>query len=198
MIVFLNNNTEEPFKIIKKKYEEAVSKNQNLVQAICISSYNKRENEISSRYVNLKYIDDNKFIFFTNYNSPKSQDFITHENIAAVFFWDSINTQIRFKAKISKTSPLFNAKYFKSRSRFKNALSISSKQSMPIDSYELVEKKYNEIFRNNDLIQCPEYWGGYSFVPYEIEIWEGNEFRLNKRNLYTKDNTSWNHFILEP
>jgi pyridoxine/pyridoxamine 5'-phosphate oxidase len=44
----------------------------------------------------------------------------------------------------------------------------------------------------------PSYWGGYSFTPYEIEFWEGNEFRLNKRNLYKKDMNKWNHYILEP
>ena len=45
---------------------------------------------------------------------------------------------------------------------------------------------------------CPENWGGYSFTPYEIEFWEGNKFRLNKRDLYKKEGNIWNHFILEP
>ena len=29
-------------------------------------------------------------------------------------------------------------------------------------------------------------------------IAKGNEYRLNRRNLYKLDNDSWNHFILEP
>jgi pyridoxine/pyridoxamine 5'-phosphate oxidase len=102
------------------------------------------------------------------------------------------------KAKIKKTSNEFNQKYFFNRSEEKNALAISSNQSKKIGSFEQVKKNYNKSLKNDDLKKCPSYWGAYSFKPYEIEFWEGNEFRLNKRNLYTKDNTSWKHFILEP
>ena len=41
--------------------------------------------EVSSRYVNVKYINQDKF-FFTNYNSIKAKDFLDHKQIAAVFF----------------------------------------------------------------------------------------------------------------
>ena len=88
--------------------------------------------------------------------------------------------------------------YFKQRSKEKNALAISSNQSQPISSYEEVRKKYNMTKNNGDLDKCPNYWGGFTFKPFSIEFWEGNEFRLNKRNLYKKDNTNWNHYILEP
>ena len=102
------------------------------------------------------------------------------------------------KAKIKKTSDEFNQNYFFDRSKEKNALAISSKQSKKIGSFEQVKENYNKSLNNDDLKTCPKYWGGFSFVPYEIEFWEGNEFRLNKRNLYKKDNTNWNHYILEP
>ena len=34
----------------------------------------------------LKIVEDKKFIFFTNYNSPKATQFESHEQIAATFF----------------------------------------------------------------------------------------------------------------
>ena len=34
--------------------------------------------------------------------------------------------------------------------------------------------------------------------PYEFEFWEGNDHRLNKRDLYFKEHNSWRHSILEP
>ena len=40
------------------------------------------------RFVNLKFIDNDKFIFFTNYNSPKSLAFETHNQISGLFFWE--------------------------------------------------------------------------------------------------------------
>ena len=102
------------------------------------------------------------------------------------------------KAKIKRTSISFNNRYFKTRNINKNALAISSNQSNIIASYDQIIQNYEKVKNNDNLKKCPKYWGGYSFKPYEIEFWEGNEFRLNKRNLYIKDNTSWNHFILEP
>ena len=198
MIKFNNLNQEIPYQLLKKKYDEAIDTGQKGIEAISISSFNKEINEVGSRYVNLKFIMNDELIFFSNYESPKAAAFNSHNQIAALIYWSSINVQIRMKAKIKKTSDEFNQKYFFNRSEEKNALAISSNQSKIIDSFDAVQVNFKKSLRNDNLKECPKYWGGYSFKPYEIEFWEGNEFRLNKRNLYTKDNTSWNHFILEP
>jgi len=198
MIKFTNISKEEPFQILYNKYLQASSKDQELIQAICISSLSKSKNEVDSRYVNLKFIDGNEFIFFSNYLSPKAIQFKSNNRISALFFWPSINTQIRMKAKIKKTSNKFNQDYFSKRVVEKNALAISSKQSKPIASFQNIQENYNYILERNDLKVCPKYWGGFSFTPYEIEFWEGNEFRLNKRNLYKKEKNKWKQYILEP
>jgi pyridoxamine 5'-phosphate oxidase len=198
MIKFINLNQAIPYKLIKEKYYEAIDAGQKGIEAISISSYNKEISEVDSRFVNLKFINNDEFIFFSNYESPKAAAFNSHNQIAALIYWPSINVQIRMKAKIKKTSDEFNQNYFFDRSKEKNALAISSKQSKKIETFEQVKENYNKSLKNDDLKECPKYWGGYSFKPYEIEFWEGNKFRLNKRNLYTKDNTNWNHFILEP
>tara|TARA_B100000963_G_scaffold356638_1_gene377116 strand:- start:8741 stop:9337 length:597 start_codon:yes stop_codon:yes gene_type:complete len=198
MIKFLNNSLEEPFIKLQSKYNKASNANQSSIEAISISSFNKDSNEVNSRLVNLKFIDEDKFIFFSNYNSPKSDEFDTHNQISAIIFWQSINTQIRMKAKIKKTSKDFNERYFEQRSPEKNALAISSTQSKIIESFEQVIEKYNDVKVNYDLQECPEYWGGFMFIPYEIEFWEGGKHRLNKRNLYKHFDNKWHHYILEP
>ena len=109
-----------------------------------------------------------------------------------------INLQIRMKAKISKKERSYNQAYFLKRSVEKNALAISSDQSKSISSYDLVVKNYNEVKKDMDLKECPEYWGGFVFKPYEIEFWEGNSFRLNKRNMYKLVDDTWHHNILQP
>jgi len=198
MIKFKNLNKEEPYLKLKQKHDEAMNKNQKLIEAITISSFSKQHNEINSRYVNLKFVDNNEFIFFSNYNSSKAKEFIEHDQITALFFWNSINTQIRIKAKIKKKSTEYNQKYFLERSSEKNALAISSKQSQPIDSYESVIKKYKKSLESDNLNKCPDFWGGYSFIPYYFEFWEGHESRLNKREVYKKSDDSWKNLILQP
>ena len=198
MIQFNNLNQEVPYLIYKAKYDEALNAGQKAIEAISVSSYNSKTNEVDSRYVNLKFIIDDEFIFFSNYESLKASSFNSHNQIAALLYWSSINVQIRIKAKIKKTSNEYNQKYFFDRSEKKNALAISSNQSKQIDSYNQVKQNYNKSLKNDDLKKCPEFWGGYSFIPYYFEFWEGHESRLNKREVYEKSDDSWKHFILQP
>ncbi|MFL2726077.1 MAG: pyridoxal 5'-phosphate synthase [Gammaproteobacteria bacterium] len=193
-----NLRDEPPFLLFKEKYEAALSSKQDAIEAIAISSYNKDKGELSSRYVNLKYVIDNEFIFFTNYSSPKSIAFNSNDRIAALIYWSSINTQIRINASIKRTSSKFNKEYFKQRSAEKNALAISSNQSQKIESFDQIIAKYNEVKEKENLSECPSHWGGYSFVPFEIEFWEGGEHRLNRRNSYRKNSHTWEHSVLEP
>ena len=198
MIQFNNVNQEIPYQLLKEKYDEAVDAGQKGIEAISISSYNKEIGEVDSRYVNLKFITNDEFIFFSNYDSPKASSFNSHNQIAALVYWPSINVQIRMRAKIKRTTDEFNQNYFFNRSEEKNALAISSKQSKPINSYRKVKENYNKSLKNDDLKKCPEFWGGYSFTPYYFEFWEGHESRLNKREVYEKSDGSWKHLILQP
>ncbi len=198
MIQFNNLNQEIPYLIFKSKYDDALNAGQKGIEAISISSYNRAKSEVDSRYVNLKFINNDEFIFFSNYDSVKALAFISHNQIAATFYWLSINVQIRIKANIKKTSYEFNQKYFFDRAIQKNALAISSDQSKPIDSYNQVKENYKKSLKDDDLKKCPEFWGGYSFTPYYFEFWEGHESRLNKRKVYQKSGDSWKHLILQP
>ena len=198
MIQFNNLNQEIPYQLLKEKYDEAMNACQKGIEAISISSYNREISEVDSRYVNLKFVTNDEFIFFSNYNSPKAFSFNSHNQIAASLYWPSINVQIRMKAKIKKTSNEYNQKYFFDRSEEKNALAISSNQSKPIDSYSQVKKNYKQSLETDDLKKCPEYWGGYSFTPYYFEFWEGHQSRLNKRDVYELNGQDWIHRILQP
>ena len=198
MIEFKNNSNEIPYSILRNKYELAKSKNQNSIEAISIASYCKKNRIVDSRYVNLKIIDNKDFIFLSNYESPKGLQFQSHDQISVLIYWNSINLQIRMKAKIKKTSLKYNKLYFLKRSKEKNALAISSEQSKKISSYKNIKDNYFYVRKNADLKKCPKYWGGYSFIPYEFEFWEGNKYRLNKRDLYSLEKRKWIHSVLQP
>ena len=198
MIQFNNLNQEIPYLLLKEKYDEAINAGQKNIEAISISSYNKEISEVDSRFVNLKFINNDEFIFFSNYESPKAASFNSHNQISLLVYWSSINVQIRMKAKIKKTSNDYNQKYFFNRSEEKNALAISSNQSKPIYSYSQVKENYNKSLKNDDLKKCPEFWGGYSFTPYYFEFWEGHELRLNKREVFEKIDGVWEQSFLQP
>ena len=83
MIKF-NNLNKKALPAFKKKYDEAIKAGQKNIEAISISSYNTNKREVDSRYVNLKFIIDEEFIFFSNYESPKALAFNSHNQVAAL------------------------------------------------------------------------------------------------------------------
>ncbi len=198
MIEFKNDNKDAPYIIFKEKYNDAIAADQKNIEAIAISTFNTEKDEVDSRYVNLKFIDNDKFIFFSNYNSPKSNAISSFNQIGALLYWQATNVQIRMKAKISKTSTEFNKQYFAKRSVDKNALAISSNQSKNIESYDAILLKYQSVKDKEDLHECPSYWGGFEFTPFYFEFWEGHDSRINKREVFSRINGNWKHYILEP
>ena len=69
MINFINNNEEAPYVRLRSFYNIALEANQKNIEAIAISSYSKVLNEVNSRFVNLKFVDNKELIFFSNYTS---------------------------------------------------------------------------------------------------------------------------------
>ena len=198
MITF-TGELSEPTASIMKFYKSAVDVGEISADACCISTISK-DNIPDSRFVNIKYIQENELIFFTNYNSKKSKDILFNKNASLVFFWKNINVQIRMLGKIKKTSDKFSDLHFKDRSFEKNIVAIISDQSSEAKNYKEINNKYKRALAhfNKDSISRPDYWGGFSFSFYKLEIWKGSETRLNERNLYEKLENGWTCKTLQP
>ena len=199
MIKFLNLNSEKPYIHFQSLYQEALDNGQKGIEAISVSSYNQIKKEVEARYVNLKYIADNEWIFFSNYHSPKASQFESHSQVSILIYWASINAQIRMKAKIFKTSAKFSDEHFQGRTKEKNALAISSNQSQTIESFDEVAKNFNETLKAmTSETARPNFWGGYFFTPYYFEFWQGHENRLNKRHAFKQEDDQWTEQLLQP
>ena len=199
MIKLISISKEKPYKRLKESYQAALEKNQKNIEVIGISSFNKKLNEIDSRFVNLKYIVNKELIFFTNYNSKKASDFNTHNQVGVMLYWSKIDMQIRIKGIIKKAESNFSDKHFKERNLSKNALAIASEQSQLIDSYDESIQKHNNILKKNKKLTVrPDNWGGYSITPYYFEFWTGHEFRINQRIHFKLINNQWEKTLLQP
>jgi len=190
---------EPPYQKFYCFYDEALKKNQTNPEAMVISSYSPLTYEVNSRFVNLKYIINEDWIFFSNYNSPKALQFASHDQISVLFYWDVLNLQIRIQSKIKKVKPKISDDHFARRSPEKNLLAIISDQSSEIQSYDDLVKKYSDQKLSlQNLDKRPDYWGGFSFTPYSFEFWIGQKFRLNLRESYFLESDKWKKKILQP
>ena len=188
----------KPILMIKSLYNSAIENSEMYPEACAISSLDTNNN-VDSRFVNIKYILDNELIFFSNYNSPKAKQFEFSNNISALFFWPTIYTQIRMRGLIKKIDPDFSDKHFAKRALEKNIIAKISNQSKEIDSYSILIKNFEKELQKNKYIERPDFWGGFSFKPYYFEFWEGHESRLNKREVYVKNkNDEWRSYLLQP
>ena len=107
-----NKISSKPYMLFYDLLIKAKESHQEAIESILIASFDKEKNEVDSRYVNLKFITNDEFIFFSNYNSPKASSFNSNQPNSCIIYWPSINAQIRMKAKIKKTSKVYNQKYF--------------------------------------------------------------------------------------
>ena len=136
----------------------------------------------SVRTVLLKDIIDTSFVFYTNYESRKSNEINETAKGAICFYWKSLNRQVRLTGSINKVSDQVSDKYYQSRSRGSRVGAWASKQSRELESREvlmekvkLLESKYDED------IPRPTFWGGFALKPDEFEFWEDGDFRLHDR-----------------
>ena len=136
----------------------------------------------SVRTVLLKDIIDTSFVFYTNYESRKSNEINETAKGAICFYWKSLNRQVRLTGSINKVSDQVSDKYYQSRSRGSRIGAWASKQSRELESrkvlmekVKLLESKYDED------IPRPTFWGGFALKPDEFEFWEDGDFRLHDR-----------------
>jgi pyridoxamine 5'-phosphate oxidase len=198
MIQIINTNSSEPYRLFNNYHKDALQNNQSSIDAMVISSFDPLKEEVESRFVNLKYINNDEWVFFSNYGSTKASNFKLHNQVSVLFFWNSINLQIRIKASIKKSAASFSDEHYLKRDKKKNAISVSSFQSKAIESYDTVVDNFNKAYVSIDNKKRPNYWGGYSFTPYYFEFWTGHESRINKRDTYSIVNSDWQHLIIQP
>lgn len=146
-----------------------------------------------TRIVLLKYLDNNGFVFFTNFESQKGAALEANPSTGLLFFWPELERQVRIEGFAEKTSKKFTEKYFRSRPVNSQIGAWASEQSRKIPSRSFLENRFNEFLLKfkNHVPPLPDFWGGYRVKPIRIEFWQGRENRLHDRILYEKENESW-------
>lgn len=186
-----------PFVLFEKWYEEAFQ-NETEANAMTISTVNA-EGIPSSRIVYLKEIAEERFVFFTNYNSHKGHDLTQNPNIALSFFWKELQRQVRVVGVAQKSAAQVSDDYFATRPRMSQLGAWASHQSEALTSREELERRMAELevcFPTD--VPRPEHWGGYDVIPQKIEFWQGRPSRLHDRVVYEFQDGQWNTYRINP
>lgn len=147
-----------------------------------------REGRPSARIVLLKGYDEKGFVFYTNYESRKGRDLRENPRAALVFYWASLDRQVRIEGTIEKTSREESEVYFHSRPVGAQIGAWASRQSHPLAHREDLERAVRALEEDfgDGPIPLPASWGGYRVIPERFEFWQGRTSRLHDRLCYVR------------
>jgi pyridoxamine 5'-phosphate oxidase len=154
----------------------------------------------SARIILVKEVDEEGFIFYTNYGSKKGFDTAQNPTVCLNFYWDVLHRQVRITGTIKKIETDKSEAYFASRPRESQIMATVSPQSSAVPNRAHLDNAYldTEAALEGRSIPLPENWGGYKVTPYEMEFWQGRPSRLHDRVLYTHKEGQWTKTRLAP
>lgn len=146
-----------------------------------------------SRAVLLKGLEEEKFIFYTNYKSRKAKHLEQNPNATMHFPWFSLERQVVVLGRVTKLAIEKSEDYFNSRPAMSKLGAWASQQSEPLESREALEESFlkaREKWGENP--PKPPHWGGFALEPESIEFWQGGPSRLHDRFIYSiNPDQSW-------
>ena len=156
-----------------------------------------------SRVVLLKGLEENAFIFYTNYLSHKGKQLATTPFAALNFYWPKMARQVRVRGAVKRCSSEQSDLYFSSRPVDSQIAAIASHQSQPLTNRAELEQNFSQLkahYLDNppEKVPRPSDWGGYVLHPTEFEFWQGRDNRLHDRIHYVMEGRHWSKRRLAP
>ena len=152
----------DPIEQFQLWFDEANKVEISEVNAMHLSTVNPNGMP-SSRIILLKGIENNGFVFFTNYQSDKGKDLDANPAAALLFFWKELERQVRIQGHVEKISKDDSEQYFQSRPKGSQIGAWTSPQSTVIESRELLEEREKAIaekYKDEEVLPKREQWGG--------------------------------------
>src|SRR5689334_11543129 len=126
------------------RWYESASANVPLHSAMALATVSD-EGVPSMRMVLLKGVDEEGFVFYTNYVSRKGRELARNPRAALLFHWQVMERQVRIEGMVERVSDAESDAYFRTRPRESQISAIASPQSEYIASREDLERMHGEI-----------------------------------------------------
>jgi pyridoxamine 5'-phosphate oxidase len=189
----------DPLVVFESWFAEARALDPRFADAMTLATASP-DGRPSARTVLYKGLSDGAVCFVSNYGSSKGQQLELNPRAALVFFWASLNRQVRIEGSVERASAAWSDRYFAARARSSQIGAWASAQSQVLTSREVLEARLAEAEArfHEQPVPRPAFWGGYRLVPERIEFWLGQDARLHDRFSYRASSSGWEIARLSP
>ena len=167
--------------------------------AVCVSTIDE-DGFPQGRFVDLKHVSEDGFVFCTELSSPKGQHIKNNDKTAMTIWWDHVGYQVRIVGVAEPIATELADHYWQTRSLIAQLVTTSFSQSECYDRPEELEPRLDEASLNlkDQTIARPETWGGFCVNPKSIEFLHFAETRLHIREKYIHCDGHWLHGYIQP
>jgi pyridoxamine 5'-phosphate oxidase len=187
-----------PFRQFEHWFRDALAAGLPLPNAMTLATVTA-QGAPAARIVLLKDVEDETFVFYTNYESRKGQELAGRPQACLLFLWSELERQVRIDGRVERVSAQASDEYYASRPLGARLSAWASAQSRKVrDRRDLEDALAAMSARYDDHPPRPAHWGGFRVIPSAIEFWQGRANRLHDRLLYTPADGGWKIERLAP
>ena len=184
--------TADPVALFERWYADAAAAGLHEPNAMAVASASP-DGSPSVRFVLLKGVSSDGFVFYTNLESRKGHELLANPRCALLFPWHPLERQVRVEGHAAELTRAEVEAYFSSRPRGSQLGAWASHQSQVVADRAELDAAYDAVaarFEGVD-VPVPEEWGGFRVRPQRVEFWQGRTGRMHDRLVYRRTADGW-------
>lgn len=171
----------------------------SLPNATCLSTVDG-DGTPHARFVDLKEVRDDGFVFCTSHVSPKSAHIEANPRVALTFWWDHAKRQVRVTGLATRIAETEADAMFRRRDHEAQLASWAFEQSAEVPGDTSLAELLNDAAERigSGEVPKPPHWGGYLVTPDRIEFLDFEDSRAHRRVQYERRRGGWTASELQP